>query len=76
MTERSNRLLRTIEKVNDFITERLEESMQFLTPFGILITVLCPILFILFYDTEELWLDGGMWVLSIILLLQAYPMAQ
>lgn len=69
MTERSNRLLRTIEKVNDFITERLEESMQFLTPFGILITVLCPILFILFYDTEELWLDGGMWVLSIILLL-------
>ena len=43
--------------------------MQFVTPFAILIIITCPILFTLFRDTEKLWLDGGMWILSIILLL-------
>ena len=62
-------LLDSFVKANDFIIERTEESIQFITSFGIIIAVLCPILFTLFYGTEQLWLDGGMWVLSITLLI-------
>lgn len=61
-----------LDNIDRILNRRLQESMVFITPFAILIAISSPIFFIRLYQTEKLWLDGGMVLMSISILVLKY----
>lgn len=62
------RLLGGFDKLNDVLAERLEDSMQFVTPFSVVVAIASPVFLVLLTEVYMIWIDAMMVLLSVILL--------